>query len=136
MGKGFLWEKFTLRRSAGGGRRAAQIGKIKRLGHHRQTPVRFTRPTLARPITIEFQAVAVGIVQIESLADAVVRGAVEANPGRLQTAQGVGEGGTVAATPTVMNAILGALAPLGVSDVPMPATSERIWRAIRAAQRG
>jgi len=45
-------------------------------------------------------------------------------------AKGVGEGGTVASTPTVMNAILDALAPLGVSDVPMPATPERIWQAI------
>jgi hypothetical protein len=46
-------------------------------------------------------------------------------------AKGVGEGGTVASMPTVMNAILDALAPLGVTDVPMPATPERIWRAIR-----
>jgi carbon-monoxide dehydrogenase large subunit len=46
-------------------------------------------------------------------------------------AKGVGEGGTVASTPTVMNAILDALAPLGVTDVPMPATPERIWHAIR-----
>jgi carbon-monoxide dehydrogenase large subunit len=46
-------------------------------------------------------------------------------------AKGVGEGGTVASTPTVMNAILNALSPLGVSDVSMPATPERIWRAIR-----
>ncbi len=46
-------------------------------------------------------------------------------------AKGVGEGGTVASTPTVMNAILDALAPLGVPDVPMPATPERVWRAIR-----
>jgi carbon-monoxide dehydrogenase large subunit len=45
--------------------------------------------------------------------------------------KGVGEGGTVAATPAVMNAILDALAPLGVTDVAMPATAERIWRAIR-----
>jgi len=37
-------------------------------------------------------------------------------------AKGVGEGGTVAATPSVMNAILDALSPLGVTDVPMPAT--------------
>jgi aerobic carbon-monoxide dehydrogenase large subunit len=44
--------------------------------------------------------------------------------------KGVGEGGTVASTPTVMNAILDALAPLGVSDVAMPATPERVWRAI------
>jgi carbon-monoxide dehydrogenase large subunit len=42
----------------------------------------------------------------------------------------VGEGGTVAARPTVRNAILDALSPLGVTDVPMPATPERIWRTI------
>ncbi len=48
--------------------------------------------------------------------------------------KGVGEGGTVAATPAVMNAILDALAPLGVPDVPMPATPERIWRAIQGAK--
>ena len=46
-------------------------------------------------------------------------------------AKGVGEGGTVASTPTVMNAILDALAPLGITDVPMPATPERVWRAMR-----
>jgi len=51
-------------------------------------------------------------------------------------AKGVGEGGTVASTPTVMNAILDALAPLGVSDVPMPATPDRIWRAMREHQVG
>jgi carbon-monoxide dehydrogenase large subunit len=51
-------------------------------------------------------------------------------------AKGVGEGGTVASTPTVMNAILDALAPLGVTDVPMPATPERIWRAMREHARG
>jgi len=45
--------------------------------------------------------------------------------------KGVGEGGTVAATPTVMNAIIDALAPLGIGDIPMPATPERVWRAIR-----
>jgi hypothetical protein len=37
-------------------------------------------------------------------------------------AKGVGEGGTVASTRMVMNAILDAVAPLGVGDVPMPAT--------------
>jgi aerobic carbon-monoxide dehydrogenase large subunit len=51
-------------------------------------------------------------------------------------AKGVGEGGTVAATPTVMNAILDALAQRGVPDVPMPATPERVWRALRDAARG
>jgi len=46
-------------------------------------------------------------------------------------AKGVGEGGTIAATPTVMNAILDALALLGVTDMPMPATPQRVWHAIR-----
>jgi CO/xanthine dehydrogenase Mo-binding subunit len=51
-------------------------------------------------------------------------------------AKGAGEGGTVASTPAVMNAILEALAPLGVTDVPMPATPERIWRALRGRAGG
>jgi carbon-monoxide dehydrogenase large subunit len=33
-----------------------------------------------------------------------------------------------------MNAILDALAPLGVTDVAMPATAEKVWRAIRMAK--
>jgi carbon-monoxide dehydrogenase large subunit len=49
--------------------------------------------------------------------------------------KGVGEGGAVAATPCVINAILDALAPLGVTDLTMPATPERVWQAIRAAKR-
>jgi carbon-monoxide dehydrogenase large subunit len=68
-------------------------------------------------------------------ADALPRVTVDFSPVPSPTnplgAKGVGEGGTVAATPTVMNAILDALAPLDVADVPMPATPERIWRAIR-----
>jgi carbon-monoxide dehydrogenase large subunit len=47
--------------------------------------------------------------------------------------KGVGEAGTIAATPAVINAIVDALRPYGVDDVPMPATSERVWRAIRSA---
>jgi carbon-monoxide dehydrogenase large subunit len=50
-------------------------------------------------------------------------------------AKGVGELGTVGATPTVINAIVDALRPFGVKDISMPATSERIWRALRDAQR-
>jgi hypothetical protein len=49
--------------------------------------------------------------------------------------KGVGEGGTVAATPTVMNAILDALAPLGVAHIDMPATPQRVWQAIQGARR-
>jgi carbon-monoxide dehydrogenase large subunit len=45
--------------------------------------------------------------------------------------KGVGETGTIAATPAVVNAIVDALRPYGVHDVPMPCTPERVWRAIR-----
>jgi carbon-monoxide dehydrogenase large subunit len=49
-------------------------------------------------------------------------------------AKGAGEAGTVGALAAVMNAVLNALAPLGVRELDMPATSEKVWRAIRAAR--
>jgi carbon-monoxide dehydrogenase large subunit len=49
-------------------------------------------------------------------------------------AKGVGELGTVGGTPTVINALLDALRPLGVRHIEMPATPERVWRAIGAAK--
>jgi carbon-monoxide dehydrogenase large subunit len=36
----------------------------------------------------------------------------------------------------VINAVLDALAPLGVTDISMPATPEKVWRAIQAAKAG
>jgi aerobic carbon-monoxide dehydrogenase large subunit len=48
--------------------------------------------------------------------------------------KGVGEAGTTGALPTLMNAILDALAPLGVTTLDMPATPERVWRAIAQAR--
>jgi carbon-monoxide dehydrogenase large subunit len=51
-------------------------------------------------------------------------------------AKGVGESGCVSAPPAITNAVLDALAPLGISDVGMPFTSEKLWRAIRDAARG
>ena len=47
--------------------------------------------------------------------------------------KGVGEAGTIASTPAVVNAIVDALRPYGVNDVPMPCTPERVWRALREA---
>src|SRR3712207_7656883 len=44
-------------------------------------------------------------------------------------AKGVGEAGTIAATPAVVGAVVDALRPLGVTDVQMPCTPERVWRA-------
>jgi len=51
-------------------------------------------------------------------------------------AKGAGEAGTVGALPAVMNAVLDALAPLGVRALDMPATSERVWSAMQAARAG
>ena len=47
-----------------------------------------------------------------------------------------GEGGTTPALAAVINAIVDALAELGVRHIEMPATPERVWRAIRAARAG
>jgi carbon-monoxide dehydrogenase large subunit len=49
--------------------------------------------------------------------------------------KGSGQAGCIAAPQTIINAILDALAPLGVDHIDMPATPERVWRAIRAAHR-
>jgi aerobic carbon-monoxide dehydrogenase large subunit len=48
--------------------------------------------------------------------------------------KGVGEAGTIASTPAVMNAIVDALAPLGVTDFDMPASPQRVWEAIHNAR--
>jgi aerobic carbon-monoxide dehydrogenase large subunit len=50
--------------------------------------------------------------------------------------KGVGEAGTIASTPAVVNAIIDALRPLGVNDITMPCTPERVWRAIQSANGG
>lgn len=49
-------------------------------------------------------------------------------------AKGAGEAGTVGALPVVINAVLDALAPLGVRALDMPATSARVWDAIERAK--
>jgi carbon-monoxide dehydrogenase large subunit len=48
--------------------------------------------------------------------------------------KGIGEAGTIGATPAVQNAIVDAVSHLGVRHVDMPATSRRVWQAIRTAQ--
>jgi aerobic carbon-monoxide dehydrogenase large subunit len=49
-------------------------------------------------------------------------------------AKGAGEAGTVGALPAIVNAVIDALVPLGVKSLDMPATSQRIWQAMRAAR--
>ena len=50
--------------------------------------------------------------------------------------KGIGESGTIGAPPTVINALIDALAPLGVDHIDMPATPLRVWEAINRAKAG
>ena len=47
--------------------------------------------------------------------------------------KGCGEAGAIASPAALMNAVIDALSPLGVKDMDMPATPQRIWRAIQDA---
>ena len=50
--------------------------------------------------------------------------------------KGVGEAGTIASTPTVYNAVMDALRPMGVNAIDMPLTPEKVWRAMNGARNG
>lgn len=50
--------------------------------------------------------------------------------------KGVGEAGTIASTPAVVNAVVDAVRHLGVDDIRMPCTPERVWRAINGTGDG
>jgi carbon-monoxide dehydrogenase large subunit len=50
--------------------------------------------------------------------------------------KGIGEAGTIASPPAVINAVVDAVSHLGVTDVGKPATPERVWRAIQEAKGG
>jgi len=75
---------------------------------------------------------------IPSAADlpSYVTGRTESPAANRLGVKGVGEAGTIASTPAVVNAIIDALRPLGIQDITMPCTPERVWRAIQAARGG
>ena len=88
-----------------------------------------------------------GQLATASLVDYLVPSAAEAPRYRLDShvspsptnpmgVKGIGEAGTIAATPAVINAIVDALRPLGVTDVEMPASPQTVWRAIESARGG
>jgi carbon-monoxide dehydrogenase large subunit len=56
------------------------------------------------------------------------------SPGNPMGSKGVGETGTIASTPAVINAVIDALAHLGVTDIEMPATPERVWNAMKGGR--
>ena len=49
-------------------------------------------------------------------------------------AKGIGESGTVGATPAIQNAVVDALSHLGIRHLDMPMTPEKVWRSINAAE--
>ncbi len=55
-------------------------------------------------------------------------------PANALGAKGIGESGTMGATPAVQNAVVDALAPYGVRHVDMPANGENVWRALQEAK--
>jgi carbon-monoxide dehydrogenase large subunit len=59
---------------------------------------------------------------------------VTPSPNNPLGAKGIGEAGTIGATPAVQNAVIDALAHLGVRHIDMPLTPERVWRAIRGGR--
>jgi len=56
------------------------------------------------------------------------------SPTNAMGVKGVGETGTIASTPAVVNAVVDALSPLGIKHLDMPLTPEKVWRAMRSAQ--
>jgi carbon-monoxide dehydrogenase large subunit len=60
---------------------------------------------------------------------------VTLNPSNPLGAKGAGEAGTIGAPPTIMNAVLDALRPLGVHDLDLPITDEKVWQAMQTAHR-
>ena len=55
------------------------------------------------------------------------------SPYNILGAKGVGEAGTIGAPAAILNAAMDALRPLGIRDLQMPLTSEKLWRAINTA---
>jgi carbon-monoxide dehydrogenase large subunit len=50
--------------------------------------------------------------------------------------KGIGESGTIGAPPTIINALIDALRPLGIDSIDMPATPLRVWQTIQGAKKG
>jgi len=59
---------------------------------------------------------------------------VTPSPSNILGVKGIGEAGTIASTPAVVNAVVDALSHLGVTELEMPVTPERVWRALGAAR--
>ncbi len=70
----------------------------------------------------------------DGLPDIEVLSTVTPSPHHPLGVKGIGEAGTIASTIAIYNAVIDALAPLGVESIRMPLTPERVWRAIGQGQ--
>jgi carbon-monoxide dehydrogenase large subunit len=59
---------------------------------------------------------------------------VTPSPSNPMGVKGIGEAGTIGAAPAVINAVVDALSPYGITDIDMPATPERVWQLLKEAQ--
>jgi carbon-monoxide dehydrogenase large subunit len=72
------------------------------------------------------------IPRAKDVPDYILGHTVTPSPSNPLGIKGVGEAGTIGATPAIANAVIDALEPLGVAHLDLPLTPERVWRAIQA----
>jgi carbon-monoxide dehydrogenase large subunit len=76
------------------------------------------------------------VMRAENMPSLIIGETVTPNPFQPMGVKGVGEAGTNGAPPAIANAIMDALAPLGIDHIDMPYTAPKLWAAIRAAEAG
>jgi carbon-monoxide dehydrogenase large subunit len=76
-----------------------------------------------------------GIISAAELPDFEVVAMATPSPRNPLGAKGVGESGTIGATPAVQNAVIDAMAHLGVRHIDLPLTAQRVWQALTAARK-
>ena len=70
------------------------------------------------------------LARAKDIPDYVLGSTITPSPSNPMGVKGVGEAGTIGATPAIANAVMDALAPLGVRHLDLPLLPEKIWRAI------
>jgi carbon-monoxide dehydrogenase large subunit len=75
------------------------------------------------------------IPRAEDIPEYILDSTVTPSPSNPLGVKGVGEAGTIGATPAIVNAVMDALAPLGVRHLDLPLTPEKLWKAMSLGAR-
>jgi carbon-monoxide dehydrogenase large subunit len=75
------------------------------------------------------------IPKAEQIPDIILERTVTPSPVNPMGVKGVGEAGTIGATPAIVNAVCDALAPFGIRNLDMPLKAERVWNAIQQSKK-